>query len=29
MIPKRFVFHDALPRNANGKIDLQQLAGGG
>jgi amino acid adenylation domain-containing protein len=27
MIPKRFVFHDALPRNANGKIDLQQLAG--
>jgi acyl-coenzyme A synthetase/AMP-(fatty) acid ligase len=29
MIPKRVVFHDALPRNANGKIDLQQLAGGG
>jgi amino acid adenylation domain-containing protein len=26
MIPKRFVFHDALPRNANGKIDLQRLA---
>jgi amino acid adenylation domain-containing protein len=27
MIPKRFVFHDALPRNANGKIDLHALAG--
>jgi acyl-coenzyme A synthetase/AMP-(fatty) acid ligase len=27
MVPKRFVFHDALPRNANGKIDLQRLVG--
>ena len=26
MIPKRFVFHPALPRTANGKIDLQRLA---
>ncbi len=29
MIPRRFVFHDALPRTANGKIDLQKLAGRG
>jgi amino acid adenylation domain-containing protein len=29
MIPRRFVFHDALPRNANGKIDLLALAGRG
>jgi amino acid adenylation domain-containing protein len=27
MIPKRFQIHAALPRNANGKIDLQKLAG--
>ena len=26
MIPRRFVFHPALPRTANGKIDLQRLA---
>jgi len=26
MIPRRFVFHTALPRNANGKLDLQRLA---
>jgi L-proline---[L-prolyl-carrier protein] ligase len=26
MVPKRFVFHAALPRNANGKIDLPKLA---
>ncbi|HEY5933183.1 MAG TPA: amino acid adenylation domain-containing protein [Kofleriaceae bacterium] len=26
MIPRRFVFHVALPRTANGKIDLRRLA---
>jgi acyl-CoA synthetase (AMP-forming)/AMP-acid ligase II len=25
MIPERFVFHDALPRNSRGKIDFESL----